>query len=214
MQICVKQCQLLTSSDVTKKKALLSVTSALDLGVAFGLGGQKAKLKPSISWNLSFWSPLQMRGVLLQKAALGICNLKMRNCTIQLFQPRFADTRRQLLNTVDLIMDDIPCGSRFPPCLIHACIWLVLISLACCKIFSVYFLFRKTKEDSIAWPNVPISVQRVTRTYRRWQLIPESLEFQTDLDVNLLTLSQFLFSKNTSAPSPAWNISLTMIYLL
>ncbi len=63
MQICVKHCQLLTSSDVTKKKALLSVTSALDLGVAFGLGGgQKAKLKPSLSWNLSFWSPLHLRG--------------------------------------------------------------------------------------------------------------------------------------------------------
>ncbi len=90
---------------------------------------------------------------------------------------------------------------RFPPCLVHACIWLVLISLACCKVFSVYFLFRKTKENSIAWPNVPISVQRVTRTYRRWQLIPESLEFQTDLDVNLLTLFQFLFSKNSSVPS-------------
>lgn len=107
-------------------------------------------------------------------------------------------------------MDDIPCGSRFLPCLIHACILLVLISLACCKVFSVHFLFRKTKENSITWPNVPISVQRVTRTYRRWQLIPEYLEFQTDLDVNLLTLSQFLFSKNTSAPSPAWNISLTL----
>jgi hypothetical protein len=163
MQIYVRQFQLFTSSDVTKRKALLSVTSALDLGVAFGLGGQKAKLKPSLSWNLSFWSPLQMRGVLLQRetprrggrqqplqtlkkskkykggkkhhtmvtqstpkmlkwhhsalkacsilswilgsrvdwrelmafrvllqrAALGICNLKMRNCTIQWFQPRF-----------------------------------------------------------------------------------------------------------------------------
>jgi hypothetical protein len=190
MQICVKQCQLLTSSDVTKKKALLSVNSALDLGVAFGLGGgQKAKLKPSLSWNLSFWSPLHLRGGPASEGRTRYMQpeneeyIVLSNC----FNPVSADTTRQLWNMVDSIMDDIPCGSTYPPCLIHACIWLVLISLACCKGFSAYFLFRKTKENSIAWPNVPISVQRITRTYRRWQLIKESLEFQTDLDVNLLT---------------------------